>query len=97
MGSVVVVKLMTDPPRYRRARVTHYNSSTELFKLFLVDSGLMVKVPLQNIFELPADFSLERIPSYATILRLKADDLAFDSKVVAEVFGEYDGNRSALR
>lgn len=80
---------MTDPPRYRRAKVVHYNRSTELFKLFLVDSGLMVKVPLSSIFQLPADLSLERTPGYATILRLKADDLAYDAKIVSEVLGEY--------
>ncbi|XP_003747845.1 uncharacterized protein LOC100899626 [Galendromus occidentalis] len=86
LGSAVVARLETEPPRFRRAKVMHYNRAVKLFKLFLVDSGIKVKLPLSSLFELPAELDLGEIPGYAKILKLRADDLAFDARIVSEIF-----------
>lgn len=65
-----------DHPRtvFHRVRLLSFDESTNLYSVFLVDTGEVTQVPGKSLFELPSTVSLDQIPALAIILNLRAND-----------------------
>ncbi|XP_022685674.1 uncharacterized protein LOC111258562 [Varroa jacobsoni] len=86
-----------DHPRtvFHRVRLLSFDESTNLYSVFLVDTGEVTQVPGKSLFELPSTVSLDQIPALAIILNLRANDhrvrVVHTQKQPREILPIFDG------
>lgn len=73
-GTAVIVRIDHPCVSLHRAKVLRIEGLTNLYHVYLTETGEVAQVSIESLFKLPPDISFEKVPALAIILALHADD-----------------------